>query len=101
MSERSEILRKRIDEAIGGRDRAAAFAREIGQFNRMTLQRWIDGKTFPDSSEVEALAAATGHPFEWFFGLEKPVPVILPPPETVVVQVLNVQASSHRRPAAS
>ena len=65
------------------------------------IDQVVKDKSIKRAVLVEALAAATGHPFEWFFGLEKPVPVILPPPETVVVQVLNVQASSHRRPAAS
>lgn len=90
-----QTLRSRIEEAIGGRRAALAFEQATdGRFKRKTLQSWIDGSTSPDVAELTELAVATRRPFEWFFGLEKPEPVILPGPETVLIPVLDVQASA-------
>lgn len=95
MTDFLETARARIAEAIGGRSGALAFEKATGgRFRRTTVQRWIDGGTWPDISELKAFAEATGRPFEWFFGLEKPEPVILPPPETSLIPVLDVQASA-------
>ena len=54
-------LRRRIEEVVGGRRNAMAFAASSGGvFTRKTLQSWIDGKTWPDAAEIYALAEATG-----------------------------------------
>lgn len=88
-------LQSRIEDAIGGRRGALAFEEATkGRFKRKTLQSWIDGMTGPDAVELAALAEATGHPFEWFFGLEQPEPVVLPPPGAVMVPMLDVHASA-------
>lgn len=88
-------VRARIAEAIGGRSGALAFEKASnGRFRRTTIQRWIDGGTWPDIAELTEFAEATGRPLEWFFGLEKPEPVYLAPPGTVIVPILNVEASA-------
>ncbi len=75
-----DFLRWRIEEAIGGRGKALAFEKATdGRFQRMTLQRWIDGKTSPDFSELVDLAAATGRPLGYFLPPSEPryVPAIM------------------------
>jgi phage repressor protein C with HTH and peptisase S24 domain len=84
-------LRERIAEAIGGRSGALAFERATdGRFSRKTLQRWIDGETWPDFAEIVDLAESSGKPLEFF------LPPNLPDPsaETVKIPVLDVQAAA-------
>jgi len=58
------FTRRRIAEAIGGRDRAKAFEEAHGEpFKRKTLQSWIDGQTSPPLDKLMALAEAVNrHP---------------------------------------
>jgi phage repressor protein C with HTH and peptisase S24 domain len=70
-----EIMRERIAEAIGGRDKALALQKSSqGRFNRSTVQSWIDGKTAPDLAELHDLAAQTGRPLSWFLPLDSQEP---------------------------
>lgn len=95
ISDRLFILRGRIDEAIGGRVKALAFEKATNRrFKRQTLQSWIDGETWPDAAELQALADLVHKPLEWFYGFEKPEPVVLEAPGTVMVPVLDVEASA-------
>jgi len=85
-----DFLRWRIEEAIGGRERALAFERATGgRFSRMTLQRWIDGKTSPDLSELAALAKATGRPFGYFLPTAEPRHV----PAIIKIPMLDIASS--------
>lgn len=94
-AEHLATMRARIAEAIGGRSGALSFEKSTERrFLRQTLQSWIDGRTSPSADDLEALANETNRPLEWFFGFEKPAPVILPAPETVLIPVLDVQASA-------
>ncbi|WP_342394786.1 S24 family peptidase [Rhodoblastus sp.] len=93
MSDWLSIVRTRIAEAIGGRSGALAFEKATGgRFRRTTVQRWIDGGTWPDLAEMTEFAAATGRPVEWFLGTE--APKAPEPPGTVIVPVLDVHASA-------
>ena len=86
-----DFLRWRIDEAIGGRDQARAFEKATGgRFARMTLQRWIDGKTSPDFADLAALAKATGRPLGYFLPSDEPRHV----PAVVKIPVLDIAASA-------
>jgi phage repressor protein C with HTH and peptisase S24 domain len=90
-----EILRLRIQEAIGGRHRAPAFDRQTARrFKRTTLQSWIDGKTWPDVAELKALAAEVNKPVAWFLGLEETQARHPPLPDVVMVPILDVQAAA-------
>ncbi len=84
-------LRERIADAVGGRSGAAGFERATGgRFSRKTLQRWIDGDTWPDFAELVDLAKASGRPIEFF------LPPNIPDPSagTVKIPVLDVQAAA-------
>ncbi|MGD0640258.1 MAG: S24 family peptidase [Roseiarcus sp.] len=86
-----DFLRWRIEEAIGGRAKALAFSKASGgRFQRMTLQRWIDGKTSPDFSELAALAEATGRPLGYFLPPSEPRHV----PASIRIPVLDVAAAA-------
>jgi phage repressor protein C with HTH and peptisase S24 domain len=58
----------------------------------MTLHRWIDGKTSPTVTDLQAFAKATGRDLAWFLGLEPPKPV--EPLGTAIVPVLDVRAAA-------
>lgn len=60
-------FRARIEEAIGGRQKALAFEKLTeGSFRRTTVQSWIDGKTWPDVATLVAFAKATNRPLAFF-----------------------------------
>lgn len=62
-----ENLRDRIEKAIGGRDQATRIEAESGKrFTRLTLQRWIDGKTSPPVAELVDLARFLKRPDDYF-----------------------------------
>jgi phage repressor protein C with HTH and peptisase S24 domain len=95
MNERLRVLGQRIADAIGGRDRASEFERQCGGvFTRMTLQRWIDGKTFPDVAELQDLADEVKRPISWFLGLEGPQFPGRPGADVVMVPILDVEAAA-------
>lgn len=91
MSEPLAFLRERIAEAIGGRRNAMAFADQTGgRFTRKTLQRWIDGETWPDFAELVGLAEASGKPLTYFLPPNLPEPSI----DVVKIPVLDIKAAA-------
>jgi len=53
----AEILRRRLEVAIGGRDKALSVEKaSAGRFRRKRLQSWIDGDTSPPVDELVELA---------------------------------------------
>ncbi len=83
------LLRSRISEAIGGRDKASSFEKASkGRFKRNTLHRWIDGETSPDVADLLDLAEFTGRDWRFFFPEESAGA------ESIEVQKLDVRAAA-------
>jgi phage repressor protein C with HTH and peptisase S24 domain len=91
MNDRLCLLGQRIADAIGGRGRASEFERYSGGvFTRMTLQRWIDGKTFPDVAELQGFADLVKRPLSWFLDISE----VNPDQRMVSIELLNAEAAA-------
>lgn len=99
MTNRLALLCEKISEAIGGRSRALAFEKATSRrFKRQTLQNWIDGLTYPDVAELQALADEVKRPLSWFLGIDERDPDAPSSArelqDAVAVPILDVQAAA-------
>ena len=84
------LMSERIAEAIGGRRNAMRFARGYSGAGYKKLQSWIDGKTWPDLTELLALSEASGKPLAFFLphdALEHPTNTSKEPPLGELVSI--------------
>ncbi len=83
----SELLRDRLAEAIGGREKALSVEKASGgRFQRKRLQSWIDGETSPPVDELVEFAK--------FLGKEPSYFLISKAEDTVGVPKLDVRAAA-------
>lgn len=88
------FLSERVEEAIGGRDRALEFEKSTG-IERKTVQGWIDGK-LPQMRVFLQFCEKVGRPPAWFFGGdETPImPPAVDPEDMVRIPYLDVVLSA-------
>ncbi len=86
------LIKERIEEAIGGRDRALEFEKKTG-IERKTVQGWIDGK-LPQMRVFLQFCEKVGKPPAWFFGDAEAEPPPDDPDDMVRIPYLDVVVSA-------
>lgn len=88
------FLSHRVEEAIGGRDRALEFEKRTG-IERKTVQGWIDGK-LPQMRVFLQFCEKVGKPPAWFFGGDEAplAPPTADPDDMVRIPYLDVVVSA-------
>ena len=83
----SLLVRERLAEAIGGREKALSVEKASGgRFQRKRLQSWIDGETSPPVAELVEFAK--------FLGKERDYFLISSPQSMIAVEKFDVRAAA-------